>query len=396
MDELTILTWRIPHQAAQVVETATVPDADREAHLFRLRDALGASEMVYIPTCQRVTLVLLHPEAEPAQRATAAYETILERTIPPPESFQGRAAFHHICETATSLDSLVIGEPQILGQVKAAAQRCDETGLSGPGLRHIMSMVLRAAKTVRADTDLFKGKVSLVPLTEELIASHLASVQRPRVAVVGTGQIGERMMDLFQERAGVELHIVSRSGERATKLANERSATAHDLASFLDAPPVGLDVLALVMTTDVPILTSTKLHALARERRLLVLDLAIPRNAEATMHPNLRLVQMDDLSRMSEEAKRARADEILNARQILDDELDRIQRSYDERRLAHDFRNLTQRFQEIAEERWTNGAPEGIKTNDPRVRKWYDQTVRALLHEATQAIKNADTKEKRS
>lgn len=389
MDELSVLTWRIPDQSAAIVEAATLPETQREETLFHLREALGASEMIYLPTCQRVALVLLHAPPDARERARQAYEKIADRVVPLPAEFRGRAAFHHLAHTAASLDSLVVGEPQILGQVKAAAQRCDETRLSGAGLRHVMGLVLRAAKTVRSQTDLFRGKVSLVPLTEQLVADHLAGNANPRVAVLGTGQIGERMMDLLGTQVGVQLHVVSRDPGRAHEIAHARRAIAHTLEDFLSNPPVGLDVIALAMNADAPILHAHHLARLAHGRGMLVLDLAIPRNAEAVNVPDVRLVQMDELSRMSEEAKRARSGEIEHANRILDDELDHIETAYEERKLAHDLEALTRRFHEIADERWANSPGIVTTPEDAAARKWYDQTIRALLHEATKAVKNA-------
>lgn len=310
--------------------------------------------------------------------------------MPEPEAFRGRAAFHHLAHMAASLDSLVVGEPQILGQVKASAQRSDETGLSSAGLRHVIGLVLRAAKAVRAQTELFKGKVSLVPLTEQLVADHLAGNPRPRAAVFGTGQIGARMIELLREYPGVELHVVSRRLERAREVAAPYGAQPHALADMLQQPPPGaFDVVALAMGTDAPILLAEDLARLAGDKRLLALDLAIPRNAEGAGAANVRLVQMDDLSRLSEEAKRARSDEIDHATRILDAELGRIDAAYAERKLAHDLEALARRFDEVVMERAERAGAEGVDLTDPRARKWYEQTVRALLHEATTAVKKA-------
>lgn len=395
MDELTVLTWRIPVQSAAEVEAATVPEKDREALLLRLRQELGAQEMVYLPTCQRVALVLLRPPQDAAARVQAAYRGIGGREVPAPEAFQGRDAFLHLAETAASLDSLVLGEPQILGQVKTAAQRCDETGLSGPGLRHVLGLVLRAAKTVRAETGLFKGKVSLVPLTEQVIADHLEGVASPRAVVFGTGQIGTRMVELLRARPGLELHVVSRDADRARAAAAAHDATPHALEAFLRALPVDVDVVALAMGTDAPVLRTEDVARMAGGRHILVLDLAIPRNVESAPLPQARIVQMDDLGRMSEEAKRARQDEVQHAQRLLAVEMDRIEAAYADRKLAHDLEALARRFALVGDEHWEKAAGEGIDATDPRVRKWYEQTLRALLHEATSAVKKAGCEPKK-
>lgn len=388
MDGLRVLTWRVPRSSADDLEAATLPEADREALLRDLRDASGAKELAYVPTCQRVVLTLLHAPDDAPARVAGFYAGRLGRTLAPPESFDGFDAFAHLAEAASSLDSLVVGEPQVLGQFKAAAARADETGLAGPGLRHVHSLVFRAAKAVRHETALFKGKVSLVPLTEALLASHLETVAHPRVAVVGTGQIGEKMLELVKaQHPRAELHVVSRSTERAHEVAALHDATGHNLKTFLERPPGGLDVLALALGVDAPFVPAAWMRERAAERPLLVLDLAIPRNAEHVEGevPGLRLVQMDDLSRMSEAAKAGREAEVATARAVLSRELGVIQVEYEQRRLAHDLALLSQRFQEVAQDRLARAREAGLDVDA----KWFDQTVRALLHEAAGAVKRA-------
>lgn len=389
MDGLRVLTWRVPRAAAADLEAATLPEKDREALLQSLREATGARELVYVPTCQRVVVTLLEPPEDAAARVQRWYAANLGRAPPVPEAFGGIDAFCHLAEAASSLDSLVVGEPQVLGQFKAAQARCDESGLSGPALRHVFSLVFRAAKAVRSETALFRGKVSLVPLTEALVETHLMEVPKPRAAVLGTGQIGEKMVELLRRlRPDVDLHVVSRNVERAHEVAETHGATGHTLARFLDAPPAGLDVLALAMGTDAPLLTAKRLEEMARGKPLLVLDLAIPRNAEAAYDvPNVRLVQMDELSAMSELAKADRHGELDAARAVLEREMRRIEDEYEARKLAHDLAALNERFRAVSAERLALAG--GALAQDPDFVKWYEQTVRALLHEATTAVKNA-------
>ena len=389
MDGLRVLTWRVPRASAADLEAATLPEKDREALLWSLRETAGARELVYVPTCQRVVVTLLEPAPDAPERIERWYAGTLGRAPPAPETFGGLEAFRHLAEAASSLDSLVVGEPQVLGQFKAAQSRCDEAGLSAAGLRHVFSLVFRAAKAVRSETSLFRGKVSLVPLTEALIETHLMHVEKPRAAVLGTGQIGEKTIELLRKlRPDVDLHVVSRNVERAHEVAETHGATGHTLARFLEAPPAGLDVLALAMGTEAPILAAKQMEAMAASRPLLVLDLAIPRNAEpAHGVPNLRVVQMDELSAMSEAAKADRRGELEAAQAVLSREMRRIEDEYEARRLAHDLAALTQRVQAVAQERLALAG--GALAQDPDFVKWYEQTVRALLHEATTAVKNA-------
>lgn len=391
MDELSVVTWRIPRSDAAILERATLPEAERASLLRRLRDATGARELVYVPTCQRVAVTLLHAPADAPERVRAAYSDLLGRELPEPEAFRGREAFHHLCESASSLDSLVVGEPQVLGQFKDSLQRSEEAGLCEGGMRHVFGLVFRAAKAVRSETDLFRGKVSLIPLTERILDEHLADKPEPRAVILGTGQIGRRMAELLRaKRPGIALHLVSRDAARAREVASTLDATSEGLAEHLARAPEPADVVALAMVAEAPILDAERLRAQARGRDALVLDLALPRNAEAPAEPvpGLRLVQLDELAQMSAERQAERAREVAPARRVLDRELRRIEVAYAERKLARDLHELSRRFAEVQEERWAD-APEGLSRDDPAYRKWYEQMVRALLHEATAAVRKA-------
>lgn len=391
MDELSVLTWRVPLHEAAFVEAATLPDKERARVLHALRDAAGATELAYLATCQRVALVLLHATPDAGAYVLRAYREALGRDLAPPERHAGRDAFHHLARVASSLDSLVVGEPQILGQVKDAERASEADGVSRAGLRHVFGLIHRAAKAVRAETDLFRGKTSLVPLTEELLEARFAGESAPRVAVLGTGEMGRRMAEWLRRRwPNAHLHVVSRDPARAQSAAQALDAEAHALDAFLDQPPQGLQALVLSMRTEAPVLGAKALEALADGGDLLVIDLALPRNAEPPDPPlpNVRLVQMDELSRISQEGLAQRQREVAHAEGVLERELCRIDDAYAQRHLAPHLQEVARRFQDAAASRLADLPPD--LRSDPGFAKWYDQTVRSLLHEATQAIKKVD------
>lgn len=393
MEPVTLLTWRVPHADATAIEAAALPERGLEARLRAVRDALGATGVAYLATCQRVTWVLQDAPDAAAGMLVDAYASLWGRALTPPEERTGFDAFRHLCRVASSLDALVPGEPQVLGQVRAAVQRCDDAGLLGGDLRHVFNHVLQTAKQVRSQTTLFRGKVSLVPLTEQLMREALATWPAPHVAILGTGQMGEQALKRIRRISDdVQVTVVSRDRLRAHGFADRHDATGSTLEAFLADPPAELGLVVCAMRTEAPILSAPWLEARARARGLTVLDLALPRNTQAPPQDvrGLRLVQMDDLSRMSEEARARREAAYEDATRILDDAVDRVRHEYDLRCHASTLHRLTERFRTVAEERWSQVA--GVDATDPRTRKWYDQTVRALLHEATQVVKDPEAR----
>lgn len=385
LDGLVVLTWRIPRVRAEDLERLAVP----EAHEQPLREALAANgvrDTFYIATCQRVVLA--------AEGATADVERAFARALADVhpgarlpeggEAFRGFEAFAHLCEVSSSLDSLVPGEAQVLGQFKAAWARAEAAGVDA-SVGRAMPLVFRTAKRIRSQSDLFRGKVSLVPLTVDVLAEHLQGDKRA-IAVVGTGQIGQRMLDFAAKHAPTEVHVVSRERPRAMEIAERRGATPHSLQEFLQSPP-RVDVLVLASRAGTAYFTPQHAERLVALRNggppLLVLDLSIPRNADSLVAKvdRVRLVQMDDLAAIAEKGRRGRRDAVGHARALLGAELARVRRELEARADTSDVLRLRAEIEAAALARLEVGRRLPVQDR-ARFEKWYWQTVRHLTHVA--------------
>jgi len=393
LDDLCVVTWRIPRVRAEDLERVVVPESHEDA----LRDALaahGVPHSFYVATCQRVLLAAQGRAADVERALARAVADVRPGHRPPEggESFQGFEAFAHLCEVASSLDSLVPGEAQVLGQCKAAWRRAEAAGVDA-GVGRALPLVFRTAKRIRAQSDLFRGKVSLVPLTAELLDEHLAEPGRT-VAIVGTGQVGQRMVDLAQARRPGRLLVVSRDRERAREVAARRHAESRDLQAFLEESPA-LDVLVLATRAGSAFLTAQHAERLVRSRNgsahpLLVLDLSLPRNADEAVRKvqGVRLVQMDDLAGLAERGRRGRRDAVGQARTLLGAELARVRRDLEDRAESGSVVQLRSELEEAARVRLATGRRLGVSgPDDERFEKWYWQTVRHLAHVAQQRAK---------
>ncbi|HEX2065216.1 MAG TPA: hypothetical protein VHI93_00235, partial [Candidatus Thermoplasmatota archaeon] len=331
-------------------------------------------------------LWLAHAPA-PSPSLEAAYACLWGRDLPPAETLEGLAAFEHLCEVASSLDSLVPGEPQVLGQFREAVRRCTAADALDPELTHLLGRVLQVARQVRAWTGLFQGKVGLVSLADDAVRQALAG-PGAAACVLGTGEMGARAAALVRRaRPDAPLHVASRSIQRARDFAAAHAATPHHLPDLLRSPPAGLSLVVSALQADVPVLGAAFLGGLARQGPVTVLDLCMPRSVEppAAPVPGLTLLQLDDLARLSGEGKARREAAYAEARAALRGAIARARHEERLRGRAMALRQLGQRFEEVMERRWREA--QGLDTRDPRARKWYEQTVRALMHEATAALK---------
>lgn len=383
---LKVVTWRVPRVGAAELEAVTVRDGEAAEFLAAVRDGLAAAEIVHFPTCQRVLLAATTPLSleEARERVASAFQSRAGVPLPQPEAFEGFTAFSHIAEVASSLDSLVPGEAQVLGQLKDAFQKAVEDGLAGKrgrGLTHAFPLAFRAAKAVRASTDLFRGRVSLIPLTLDAIHERLAGSRDPVVAVVGTGEIGAKMAELLEEDATRPRVVrVSRNPARGVSL-----------AAFL-GEPARVDVIAFATPVEAPLFTREHAEAFLRANPggdLLLVDLSLPRAVESAAGelPGVRLLALDELTALSEQAKAARRAELDRARGVLATELAKIEAEYAAIPAQRALAAYRKDVEAVAAERFARGEerfPEAFA--DPEFRKWFDQTVRAVAHVAQKRL----------
>ncbi|HWG92392.1 MAG TPA: hypothetical protein VNZ52_16210 [Candidatus Thermoplasmatota archaeon] len=396
MEKLAVATWRIPKAEVQDVERASTLAGSEEALARFLRDTHGIQEFILLSTCQRVLLTYVAPPGTPSPDAvlSAAFALVkpgFPAPVAPPEAFQGFGAFEHLAEVTASLDSLVPGEAQILGQMKAAYQEAEARGHVGKPLRRTFSLIFKAAKRIRSDTALFRGKVSLLPLTVEFLEARMQGLERAEVAVVGTGEFGQRVLDMLRNYPQVHLHLVSRELTRAAELGSAYRATPHDLAAFLQSPP-RLDILVLCSRADEPLVTVADAARLAvasaSSRPLLIVDLAMPRNAEEAVRdvPGVALVQLDELATISERNKADRHKELKTARDLLHRELEAARVALQKPQEKPVILDIQEEMQAAAEERLRAAremlAAKGIDVDSPEFQFWYQQAVKHFTHVA--------------
>ncbi len=322
-----------------------------DAAVRRLMEGNALGECVVLSTCNRTEAYFTGPEPRRAERRvvramsrTAGFEP--EKAATHLFRHRDRAAVSHLYRVAAGLDSLVLGEHEIQGQVGDAYRRARSVDESvGPVLHRLFQSALSAGGRVRAATDVGRGAASVPSAAVELAEKVLGSLGARRVLVVGTGDMGALALRCLLD-AGVRRPLIaSRSRERARALAAEmggEALTPEEVWSRLDE----VDVLLASTASTRPFLTADRIRRARRpERALVLLDIAVPRNVEASAGdlPGVFLYNIDDLQRVVEAAHRARAGERPTAEAILDEEAERFWAWYRARRAAPLIRRMRER-----------------------------------------------------
>ncbi len=234
-------------------------------------------------------------------------------------------ALRHMFRIATGIDSLMIGDMQILGQFKEAAFAAAEARLIGSVLQHVVQSTLHAAKRVRTETALMEGAVSISYAAVELARKIFSDLADRRVLLVGAGQTGELAARHFSAKGVTKLTIINRTRSKAEELATSLGGEAADYDS-LDEQLARVDIAVTSVASPDPILTKERLRPIMKRREnapLVLVDIGMPRNVEpaAASIDSVFLYDIDNLQVVVDQNRARRAAELPRVNAIVQEEL---------------------------------------------------------------------------
>ncbi len=302
-----------------------------------------AEEAFLISTCNRVELYAVPRSLEALQEFFGAYRGPTgERIDPYLYWYRGRDAVRHLFKVASSLDSLVVGEPQILGQVKDAVRLAEETSTLGRVLYPLTQRTMSVAKLVRSSTEIGQSRVGIGNAGVDLAMQIFGSLEGRRAMLVGVGEMGRQVARALLSAGLAELLVANRTFERSVELASEHGGTPVPYERMADYLPRA-DIVITATGAQHPILTVPMVRQALRDRRyrtIFLIDLSVPRNIEPAVQEleEAYLFNVDDLSRVVEEGKAARVQAARQAMKLVDDEADRFLASLREIDVAEHLR----------------------------------------------------------
>ncbi len=290
-----------------------------------LRALPGLPEFAVLNTCNRVEIYGVAAQPDAIDRLAAALCALSQ--VDPAAFAQirlqllGRPAVQHLLEVAAGVDSQMVGETEILGQVKEAYAAAQTRGSTGPVLNRMFQKTFQAAKHVRTHTGIGEGQISVASVAVDLALKIYGDLQRCRVFVIGAGEIGEKTARAFKSRGAGTMAVTSRRFQRAEELAREFGAQALPFEGMVEALP-NFDIAVCSTAAPDAVVTRPMAATAMRQRPnqpLFFIDLAMPRNidpASASL-PNVFLYNLDDLAKIAEENLALRQAEIDRVRTLL-------------------------------------------------------------------------------
>ncbi len=340
-EELPLLLVGVDHRTAplELRERVALAAPECEEVLVRLLARPAVAEAGVLSTCNRTEILLRPRHDQDDQDEEAAYQAICELVYRPraPEiESEGRLYVHrgvdaarHAMAVACGLESMVLGEPEVLGQVRQAAALADAVGASGTLVRRLMRAAAAAGARVRRDTAIGGGAVSLGYAVVELAESIFTALGSSAVLLLGAGDTARQVARALGERGAGWLRFANRSAERAAAFRREfphaKAVAFEDRLEALRAS----DVVVASTAAPEPILTRDEVEGALRRRParpMLIVDLGVPRNVEpeAGRLGNVFLHHLDSLQHLIERSLRRRREEVPRVEAILDRELERF------------------------------------------------------------------------
>jgi len=344
----------VSHRTAPIEERErlAISDAALPQALTLLRQEAAVREGLILSTCNRVEVLAASAEgARPDLLAFLARATGRQQSLRPASFYQAQDVHvvRHLFRVASSLDSLVVGEPQVLGQLKAAYAHAQAAGAVGPELEALLPRAFRAAKRVRTETAIATQPVSVSQAAVDLAHQIFGDLKGRVVLLLGAGAAGEAAARALMRQGSQRLLIMSRTLERAAALAQKFGGEALAIETL---PQTGELADIVISCTGAPqplVRRSDAAQFLARRRGrpMLFLDLAVPRDIEPSVHhlDNAFVYNVDDLDQVVQSNLNERKQEAEAGEKIIEAEVD----AYLHRQRARDAAPLVRALQLQAE-----------------------------------------------
>jgi glutamyl-tRNA reductase len=331
-----LLLLGISHKSAPVElrERLDFQTRGLESALRRLSDRGSLSEVVVLSTCNRAELYAACEELDGARGELVGFLSQyhgvrVDEVMPHLYDLVDLDAARHLFRVAAGLDSLVVGEPQILGQVKEAHSAASNTRAAGPILNRLFHSSFGVGKRVRTETGVGSGAVSISFAAVSLARKIFGDLKGRTVLVIGAGEMGKLTARHMKSQGVQQVTILSRSMAHAAKTAEAIGGASAAPWDEMDAALSASDIVITATGAAAPILTKAHVEAVMRTRRhrpLFIIDIAMPRDVEAAAGEieQVFLYNIDDLQATVRESLARRASEVARAETIVGEEVDRF------------------------------------------------------------------------
>ena len=325
LSSMQLFAFGVNHHTAplDMREQLTFPENVMEHALHDLVGHNPVKEAAIVSTCNRTEVYCSTEKPDVAMRWLADFHRLQAQELDPYlYKLPREQAVKHAFRVASGLDSMVLGEPQILGQLKSAVKSAEHAGTLGMLLHKLFQRTFFVAKEVRTSTEIGANSVSMAAAAARLAERIFGDIGEQRVLFIGAGEMIELCASHFAARGPKRITVANRTIERAEALSNRIEATAITLSDLPEQLPLH-DIVVTCTASPLPILGKGMLERAIKTRKhrpIFIVDLAVPRDVELEVAEldDIFLYYVDDLSEIVKEGLDSRQSAVAQAETIID------------------------------------------------------------------------------
>ena len=325
--------------------------------LHNVKARFGISEIFYLATCNRVEFVMMTSQTVDKQFAREFMHALNIGLCPVSTSvlleaasiYEDQDALDHLLRTSCSLESMIVGEKEILPQLRKAYEDCREAGLTGDGMRMFMTCIVKTAKEVYTHTNISKNPISVVSLAYRKLRDMKLGTNS-RVLIIGAGDTNRNISKYLQKHKFTNFAVFNRTLSKAKELANDLGGEAYDLAA-LKTYNKGFDAIITCTSSTEPIIT-TELYASllnGENSKKTIVDLAIPNDTAPEVLNNFQVnyIEVQSLKEVAKRNLQERYDELTHAENIISQNISAFILELKQRRIELAMRQVPEKIKEI-------------------------------------------------
>jgi glutamyl-tRNA reductase len=356
--------------------------------LHKVKTQLGISEIFYLATCNRVEFVMITPQTVDkafANQFMQAMDIGLCQVstgvfLDSAEIFEGQPALEHLLRTSCSMESLIVGEKEILPQIRRAYESCREADLTGDGLRMFMNCVVKTAKEVYTDTNISKNPISVVSLAYRKL-KDLKLCASARILIIGAGETNRNISKYLQKHKFSNFAVFNRTLSKATQLAADLNGEAFTLDA-LKTYDKGFDVIITCTSSIEPIITPEIYTSLlnGETNRKTIVDLAIPNDTDPEVLEKfpVNFIEVFSLNEIAKNNLKERYEELIHAEAIINQNIGEFMIELKQRKIELAMRQVPEKIKEIRNTALNSVFAEEVQNMDQHSRETLEKVINYL------------------
>ncbi|TCV18703.1 glutamyl-tRNA reductase [Sphingobacterium alimentarium] len=385
MKNLKVIAFTHKHVDLKDLGNLVICNEELDARLINLKNSLDIPEIFYIATCNRVEFVFYGAHELTDEFITEFIEKMnfcvpaerLQCYLGQVTRYAGMDALNHLFRMSCSLESLVVGEKEILAQVRRAYEKCREAGFTGDFLRLMMDRLVKTAKEVYTNTNISRNPISVVSLAYRKL-KEIKLAENPRILVIGSGETNQNFAKYLKKHKLSNFVVFNRTLENAKNLAQELSCEAFPLAELANYKQ-GFDVMITCTGAAGSIIDNTLYESLLNgdTDKKVIVDLAVPTDidAEVLAHHSIHYIEVSGLQAIAEKNIQERYNELEHAEAIIDANIQEFLPIIKQRRVEVAMRQVPDKIKEIRATAMNEVFAQDLNNLDPQARELLEKVI---------------------